>query len=160
MLKYSSNESKTSSHFFINTNAESIHLLSFAKVDEEVMSFDNDFLQSNVVEMQIARVSGQRENFCCALGVTIKSIFDKLLYKYDDLIVYLSVPSGSLKEMLIDRYINDDTNDEFFGYFVTVDDYTLYFFFNEHKTSSVKCLSAIAEFFKSEYDIDLKMILQ
>jgi hypothetical protein len=158
MLKYQSNESKKSSHFFINTNAESIHLLSFTSVDEEVMSFSNDFLQENVVEMQVVRVSGQRENYCTALGVTIKSIFDKLLYKYDDLVIYLSVPSGSLKEQLVDRYISEDTNDEFFGYYVTVDGYTLYFFFNEHKTSSVKCLGSIAEFFKSEYDIDLKMI--
>jgi hypothetical protein len=159
MLKYSSNESKKSSHFFINTNSESIHVLSFKSVEEEIMSFNDDFLQENVVEMQIVRVTDQRETFCTALSVTIKSIFDKLLYKYDDLIIYLSVPHNSCKENLIYKYIVEDTNDEFFVYNVTVDGYTMFFFFNEHKTSSVNCLNSIAHFFKTEYDIDLKMLL-
>lgn len=158
MLKYSSNESKNSSHFFINTNAESIYVLSFTGIDEEEMSFNDDFLQENVVEMKIVRVTDQRETFCTALSVTIKSIFDKLLYKYDDLIIYLSVPHNSCKEKLIYKYIIEDTNDEFFVYSVTVDGYTMFFFFNEHKTSSGKCLNSIAHFFKTEYDIDLKMV--
>ncbi|MEM6719294.1 MAG: hypothetical protein AAF611_08280 [Bacteroidota bacterium] len=157
MLKYKSNESKTSSHFFITTDAESIHLLNFSTIEEETMLFDNDYLQENVVEMQIARVSGEREIFCKSLSNTIKTIFDNLLYKYDDFIVYTSVPVDSLKEKLIHRYIIEDDNDEFFVFRISIYDYTMFFFLNTYKTNLAEAMNGIVEFFKSEYDVDLKL---
>lgn len=157
MLQYQSNESKNSSHFFITTEKESLHLLEFKKVEEENISFSDTFLQENVQEMQMVRLSDERESYCKSLCKTAKSIFDNMLFKHDDLIIYLSVPFLSGKDHLIQRIINEDNNDEFFVYDVIVGDYTLYFFFNEHKTSSGRCLKAITNFFKIEYDIDLKI---
>lgn len=157
MLQYQSNESRNSSHFFITTKSESLHLLEFKKVSEEENSFSNDFLQENVLEMKIVRLTEERENFSKSLSLTIKSIFDNILFKYDDLLIYFSVPTACWKKRLIERFIIEDKNDEFYVYHISIDGYTIYFFFNQHKSNGIQCLSSINSFFKNEYGVDLKI---
>lgn len=157
MLKYTINESSTSSHFFITTQNESLHLLSFSKVEEEEIDFDDAFLQKNALQMTIARLSEPREVYCTALSETIKNIFDTLLFKKDDCVIYLSVTTDSCKDQLIQRFIDNDTNDQFTFVDVIVDDITFYFFFNNEKTNIVECISSINNYFKKEYDINLML---
>lgn len=157
MLPYQSNESKDSSHFFITTKAESLHLLSFQKIEEEELFFDDDFLQDSVKQMSIARLSEEREMYCVSLSKTIKSIFDNILFKEDNILIYISIPEGSCKEKLIDRFMNEDQNNEFYGYSVNAGGYVFYFFFNDQKTSSINCLNSIAKYFKNNYNIDLQI---
>lgn len=157
MLQYNSNESANSSHFFITSPKESLYILSLQKVEEEEIAFDSEYLQENILQMTIARASQPRECYSKALAKTIKQIFDTVLFKRDDLILYLSLRSDSGKDKLIERYISEDSNDEF-EYFVVdeIADYTFYFFFNKDKTDSFRCLSSILEYFKNEYNIDLR----
>lgn len=157
MLPYQSNESRNSSHFFINTKKESLHLLEFKKVEEEEISFGSDYLQDNVLEMKVVRLTENREVFCKALGDTIKHIFDTVLFKYDNILIYFSVPNHTWKNRLIERYIYEDNNDDFYVYHISLDGYTIYFFFNQQKSNGIKCLSSINDYFKSEYGVDLKI---
>ena len=158
MLTYQSNESRERSHFFITTKAESLHLLEFKKLEEEETSFGNEFLQDSVLEMKIVRLSDKREFFCKQLGDTIKRIFDYILFKYDDLVIYFSVPTDCWKRKLIDRYILDDNNDEFIVYNIAINGITIYFFFNQFKSNGITCLNSINEYFKVEYGVDLKIL--
>jgi len=130
-------------------------MLSFTSVEEEEIYFNNEFLQENVLQMTIARISEQRETYCTSLALTIKGIFDNQLFKTDNLVIYLSVESDKWKEKLITRYILEDSNDEFCCYSIQIDGYSFYFFFNRDKTNSVECLSSIFKYFKTEFNIDL-----
>jgi len=156
MLKYSLNESENGSHFFINTQLESMYMLSFQKLDaEQDIDFDNDFLQENMMQMTIALLSEKREHFHVELSKTIKHIFDNMLLKKKNLILYVSVESDKCKNKLIERFINDDNNDDITYLDVNVGDYTMYFFVNRDKTDAFYCIGAIMEYFQSEYGIDL-----
>lgn len=154
MLKYDSNESPKSSHFFIRTQKESLYILTFNKKDAEDQDFRDEFLQENVVEMQIAKVTLQNEAFCKGLAITTKHIFENILFKHDDKIVFLTVPENSLKQKLIDRFIESDDNNEIHFLRFVIDGYILYFFINEEKTSLIPVFAALLTYFKEEYGID------
>ena len=113
MLNYTSDESSQSSHFIINTETENIILLSFNKLNEEDLFFNNDFLQDNILEMTIAKVATNNDCFCKELALTVKHIFDFILEKEHNKIIYASLPYNCLKHQLIMRYIKDDENDHF-----------------------------------------------
>jgi hypothetical protein len=153
MLNYKANESKKSSHFHLNTSKESIYLLLFKNIDEEDQCFEDSYLQENLVEMKIVRVTQQREYYCTALAYTIKSLFDRLLFKYEDFIIYASVPLGSMKEKLIWRFIEGDENDEFHYFDFKIDGYRWFFFCNETKTNSIYFLNSITSYLKREFGV-------
>lgn len=157
MLKYTANEGVIRSHFFITTSLESIYILSFEKLEVEIMDFGDEFLQDNVVEMKVVRVTDKRENYCISLANTIKSIFDTLLFKYDNKIIYLSIPADSFKHKLIEKFILEDKNDEFHYYEYELNGYVLYFFFNGNKTNPIYTLGTIGDFFRRNYDIDFNI---
>ena len=154
MLNYTSDESSQSSHFIINTETENIILLSFNKLNEEDLFFNNDFLQDNILEMTIAKVATNNDCFCKELALTVKHIFDFILEKEHNKIIYASLPYNCLKHQLIMRYIKDDENDHFKVFSFVIDNKVLFFFFNEEKTSSVDVLKALTEFFSNEYGVD------
>ena len=151
MLHYKANESKKSSHFYLNTKLESIYLLLFKTIDEDVQSFEDGYLQENLVEMKIVRLTEKREHFCSGLALTVKSIFDNLLHKHNDYIIYASVPIGSAKEKLIMRFIENDDNDEFQYFYFKIDGFRWFFFNNDLKTNSVYLLNSIVSYLKREF---------
>ncbi len=155
MLNYSSHiESSTSSRFFIATPTVNTIILDFSCLDVEVMHFNNDFLQENVVEMVVAKASSIHENYCKELALTIKHIFDFKLEKEDSTIIYVSVPTNSLKHQLLLRFIENDDNEHFNYLFFNVEDKVFCFFFNERKVSTVKTWISLSNFFKEEYGIN------
>ena len=51
---------------------ESLYGLFLEIIDIETLDFNDEFLQDNVVEMMIVRLSEPREMFCKSLASTIK----------------------------------------------------------------------------------------
>ena len=100
MLNYTSDESSQSSHFIINTETENIILLSFNKLNEEDLFFNNDFLQDNILEMTIAKVATNNDCFCKELALTVKHIFDFILEKEISLRSHSSAIRDSLFQSL------------------------------------------------------------
>lgn len=155
MLHYTTlHESSTSSRFFITTPQVNTCILAFDSLDKEVMCFNNDFLQDNVVEMAVAKGSTIPENYCKELSLTIKHIFDFKLEKEDKTIIYISIPENSLKHQLMLRFIESDDNDHFSYFFFNVEDKVFCFFFNVKKVNIVKTWISLVTFFKEEYGIN------
>jgi hypothetical protein len=157
MLHYTTHhESSNSSRFFITTPQVNISILAFDCLDQEVMHFNNDFLQENVVEMVVAKASNISENYCKELALTIKHIFDFKLEKEDKTIIYICIPENSLKHQLMLRFIESDDNDHFNYLFFNVEDKVFCFFFNGLKINTVKTWVSLVKFFKDEYGINFE----
>ena len=158
MLNYTIHESSTSSRFIITTPSTNISILAFNRLDNEEMYFNNEFLQQNVVEMVVAKVTKNQENYCKEFALTIKHIFDHKLEKDENTIIYICIPENSLKHQLMVRYIESDDNDHFKCLSFKVEDKVFCFFINEQKTSTVKSWNSLVKFFKEEYEINFGTI--
>ncbi|CAM3969063.1 hypothetical protein FLCU109888_11600 [Flavobacterium cucumis] len=157
MLQYQPNESPMGSQFFIKTNTENIHLLRILKREIEQTDFDDEFLQANVYQLDIVNVvAGVKDNFCCNLPKTIKHIFDDFLFRTNNAIIYVSVENEKMKKKLLNRFIEEDNNDEFTFIFYELEDFSLYFFLNREKTNVIEALNAINEYMNKEYGIEAK----
>lgn len=154
MLNYTIYESSTSSRFIITTPAENISILAFNYLENEEMYFNNDFLQENVVEMVVAKVTKNTENYCKEFALTVKHIFDYKLEKDEGAIIYICIPQNSLKHQLMIRYIKSDDNDHFKCLTFKAEEKVFCFFLNEQKTSSIDVWNALIKFFKEEYGIN------
>ncbi len=154
MLQYTSNEGLISSHFFINTLADNICILAFKKLEEEEISFGNEFLQDNIMEMMVAKSGSIPENFCKELSLTIKVLFDRILEEKKGLVIYISVDEGSLKHQLIRRYVDNDENDHFNVLSFKAAGKVFVFFLNSQKTNIVKSYVALVKYFENEYGIE------
>ncbi|WP_271770388.1 hypothetical protein [Aquimarina algiphila] len=157
MLEYDTNERPDGSHFFIRTQLETLHILKFSRVEPELISFENDFLQNNIFEMEVVRVSELRESYCKSLVFTIKHIFDSILFRYDNRIIYISVPTNSLKHQLIESMVSLDDNDEFNFFKIEIGDLTFCFFMNSKKINILTTFGLILQYFVEEYDINLQI---
>jgi hypothetical protein len=156
MLKYSTfSESKTSSRFLIESSFESKYLLLIESKLTDDIDFNNTYLQENVVELTVARMTSQRETYSKALMYTIGDIFTKLLHRYEDFIVYISIPKQ--KASTIDNYIEMDKNDDFYYFRIEIDGYVLFFFHNKNKTNGVKVLNSISEFLHESFELTLTL---
>jgi hypothetical protein len=156
MLQYTSNEGLDSSHFFITTLADNICILAFKKLEEEEISFNNDLLQNNVMEMMVVKSGIIGENFCKELSKTIKVLFDRVLEEKPGLIIYISVDEGSLKHQLIKRYVDNDVNDHFNILSFKAAGKVFVFFLNSQKTNVVKSYVALVNYFEDEYGIEFE----
>jgi hypothetical protein len=160
MLRYDNNETQNESHFFIYTEKEEIYILSFSKNDLESddSTLHSEYLEKRAMEMKIMTVTSPNLPYNKSLLSTMKSIFDNKLSQESDLIIYLSIPTDSCKDNLLLRFIKSDTHQNFQVYYICVQDTSFYFFLNIEKTNAIESLREIGHYFKSEYDIDLKML--
>jgi len=155
MIKYfCENESQESSRFVLYGSKDSIYMLCFDNKDVEEINFNDDFLQDNIIEMNIVKVTKNKEACCKDIAATIKTIFDSILFQYSDKIVYISVPTKSAKQKLIKRFINEDKNSNFIYIGFSLGDITFYFFFNDIKTNFFQALESLYNYFKNEYGLD------
>lgn len=154
MLQYTSNESLTSSHFFITTIQDNICILDFKKIDQEDVDFNDDFLQENIMEMVVVKHGIYPENYCKELAHTIKGLFDEFMNSKDDLIIYVSVEEESLKHKLIRRFVLEDTNDDFYVFSFKAAGNALIFFVNKEKTDVFEAYIRLSNYFEKEYGIE------
>lgn len=146
-------ESPKSSHFFLNTSLENLFILEFQQRDVEEVHYDDDFLQENVVEMSIAKVSFNEEYCIKTLLPSIKARIDEIL-SVDDAVVSITVFSNQLKHNLISRCLETttDPNLQFLEY--EVNEITFFFLFNEEKTSTIQLYNSLGNYFYKNYQID------
>lgn len=153
MLKFTTHESSSGSHFFITTLQENICLLTIQKLDKEEMFFDHDYLQDSVYELTVAKVTGNNENCTKKLAPTIKNIFDSFLEEKEETVVYISVPQDSPKYRLIKLHLTEETNPHIRLLLFKVDNNAFFFFFNEEKTSTIDVIVGLTQYFKLEHGI-------
>jgi len=153
MLRFTTHESLNSSHFFITTLQDNICMLNFTKLDQEEMFFQHDYLQENVFELTVAKATANKENCGKGLAPTIKSIFDTFLAEREETVVYVSMEENSSKYHLVTRYINNEVDPNYKMLLFKADNKAFFFFFNEHKTSTVEVIVGLTRYFKNEYGI-------
>ena len=153
MLRFTTHESSSGSHFFITTLQDNVCMLNIEKLDSEEMFFEHEYLQDSVYELVIAKVTGNDENCSIHLAPTIKSIFDDFLQEKDEAVVYISVTENSAKYRLIKHYLTEDTNPHFKVLLFKADGIAFFFFFNEERTSTIDVIVGLTTYFKREYDI-------
>jgi arginine repressor len=159
MLHFLPKESRQGSQFFIHTLVDNLHFLKLEKKDIEVIDFQNDFLQENIYELEIVKLTDTEENYCCSLADTVKHIFDDFLFRKDNAIIYISVDNTKWKSKLIKRYIDQDENDEFFGFSCVLGDVTIYFFMNKDKSNIIQAFNSILSYIRDEYGEDAEITI-
>ncbi len=168
MLKYEVlSESKNNSRFLIDTSFETKYLISLLANEVDEFYFEDAYLQKNVVELTLVRVTEKRESFSKELIETVGHIFADSLHKYEDYILHISLPldgvsdhnpsQTSAKNSLIESYFLNDTNEEFKYFKFKLDGVVLYFFFNKYKTNGFQVLNSLVDYLKRQYGADVKV---
>jgi hypothetical protein len=93
------------------------------------------------------------------LADTVKHIFDDFLFRKDNAIIYISVDNTKWKSKLIKRYIDQDENDEFFGFSCVLGDVTIYFFMNKDKSNIIQAFNSILSYIRDEYGEDAEITI-
>ena len=146
-------ESSKSDYLFLNTTLENLFILQFEQKDVEAIHYGDDFLQKNVVEMSIVKVSCDAKHCRTPLISQIRDHIDKILSK-DDAVISITVSSNGLKHNLILRCLqtNSNANLQFLEYEVNM--ITFFFLFNEDKTSMIKLYKCLRKYFYTNYRIN------
>lgn len=153
MSQYNSNEGLKSSHFFINSQGENMYALGFSTINQEQLDFNNDFLQENIYEMVIVKLTDLEEPYCKKVAEDIKKQFDIKLDGEPNTIIYVNVKEGSLKHKLIERYMENDKNDHYTWIKFEVDGNVYLFYLNREKTDDFFTLISLSSFFLDEYGV-------
>lgn len=152
MVKYiCESESSSYSRFLLYSKTGSIYMLCFDKSEAEEIFYDDDFLQENISEMTIAKVSKNNDNCCKDVADNIKTVFDSILNKYSNQIIYISISTNSPKEYLIKRFISEDLNSNYYYLSFSFGGLSFYFFFNDKKINIFQALESLIVYFKKEY---------
>lgn len=155
MLYYNFNESFNSSLFFIQLPRQETCIMEFKKLCSTDVSFNDDFLQTNIMEMVVVNPRQPASvSYCKALSHTIKGLFDQLLEKKENLIIYICIAEESPKHKLIRRYVAQDQNDHFQVLIFKAEKKVFVFFINEHLTNTIMVYISLAQFFKNEHGIE------
>lgn len=157
MIKYQLKESQDGSLFIVTSKKENIYGLHFQSKDIEVRDFDDDFLQDKMVELFIAKFTGNDATHIKYVVETCCEIFLEVINgKFQENIIYFSVKSGCCKAKLLERLMlmNDPGNIAYLR-IKNVGGQSFYFVFNEHYTSTVTVINALIDYFKKEYGVNL-----
>jgi hypothetical protein len=146
------NESPKSSHFLLTSGLENLYILEFSTKDIEDMHYDNDFLQDNIVEMSIAKVSYNDEHCLKRVINDVKPHVDKIL-NIPNRIISVVVENKGLKHKLVKRLLseNTDTDLQFFDY--EVDGVAFFFLFKESKTSTIRLYNSLGQYFLDNFQM-------
>lgn len=148
----SENESPKSSHFLLTSGLENLYILEFSCKDIEEMHYNNDFLQDNIVEMSIAKVSYNDEHCLKRVVNEAKTHVDKIL-NIPNKIISVVVSNNGLKHNLIKRLLseNKDTDLQYFDY--EVDGVAFFFLFKESKTSTITLYNSLGQYFLENFEM-------
>lgn len=155
MSQYTIDEGLKSSHFFIKSHGENIYALGFSTIDQEQLDFNNDYLQENVFEMVVVKLTDTKEAYCKQVAQEIKAHFDKMLEGEPDTIIYVNVKEGSPKHKLIERFMENDTNSHFMWIKFEVNGNIYLFYLNNDKTNNFFTVVCLSSFFMDEYGVEL-----
>lgn len=157
MIQYITQESPRGSRFIYTTLKENIYTLDILKTDVDLFDFNDDFLQENVYELDLTRVTSpeeadQKEISCVKLIKSAKRNVINFVMSNRNPIVYISVDSDNSKNRIIQNFINNENNNDDLSYYsFPVENVTLYFFFNKDKVNSFALLKSISEYIFNEY---------
>ena len=150
MLSYTVQESQNGSLFVVTSAKDNLYALPFQKKDVEEQDFHSDFLQDNIIEVAIAKLTKNASTCIRYVCESCHAIFLKCIRgTYSDKVIYLSVKENSPKSDLIERLIQKNNTPNLVHLKVAnVVGQSFYFVFNEEKLSSLEVINYIIAYFK------------